>query len=66
MGSVDRTFARTEDREMKTLKCEEYLRSKEDHRKRENITIQTNAELASEQEIISMAAEDESNLKPLF
>ena len=59
MGSVDRTFARTEEREVKRLKREEYLRSKEEHRTREN------SELASEEEIINMAAEDESNLTPL-
>ena len=32
MGSVDRTFARTEERDVKRLKREEYLRSKEEHR----------------------------------
>jgi len=35
MGSVVRTFVRTKEREVKRLKREEYLRSKE-HRKREN------------------------------
>ena len=55
MGSVDRTFARTEERELKRLKRDEYLRSKEENRKREN------DELASEKEITNMAAEDESN-----
>ena len=44
---------------VKKLKCEEYLRSKEEHRKREN------DELASEEEITNMADEDESNLEPL-
>jgi len=34
-ASVDRTFARTEERNVKRLKREEYLRSKEEHRKRE-------------------------------
>src|SRR6218665_2581702 len=58
MGRVDRTFARMEEREVKRLKREEYLRSKE-HRKREN------DELASEEEITNMAAEDEPNLEPL-
>jgi len=58
MGSVDRTFARTEERKVNRLKCEEYLRSKEEHRTREN------DELASEEEITNMAAEDESNLEP--
>jgi len=32
-GSVDRTFVRTEEREVKRLKREEYLRSKAEHRK---------------------------------
>ena len=41
---------------MKRLKREEYLRSKEEHRKREN------DELASEAEITNMAAEDEPNV----
>ena len=59
MGIVDRAFARTEEREVKRLKREEYLGSKEEHRKREN------DELASEEEITNMAAEDESNLDPL-
>src|SRR6218665_1214838 len=59
MGSVDRTFARTGERKVKRLKCEEYLRSEEDHRKIEN------DELASEEEITNMAAENESNLEPL-
>src|SRR6218665_3926472 len=59
MGSVDRTFARTEEREVKRLNHEEYLRSKAEHRKREK------DELASEEEITNMAAEDESNLEPL-
>ena len=59
MGRVDRTFARTEEREVKRLKREEYLRSKEEHWKREN------DELASEEEITNMTAEDESNLEPL-
>jgi len=62
MGSVDRTFARTEEREVKRLNREEYLRSKVtkvEHRKREN------DKLASEEEITNMAAEDESNLEPL-
>src|SRR6218665_1144410 len=59
MGREDRTFARTEKREVKRLKCEKYLRSKEEHRKR------VNDELASEEEITNMAAEDESNLAPL-
>src|SRR6218665_4001655 len=58
MGSVDRTFARTEEKKVKRLKCEECLRSKEEHRKREN------DELASEEEITNMAAEVESNLEP--
>ena len=53
MGSVNRTFARTEKRKVKRLKHEEYLRSKAEHRKREN------DELASEEEITNMAAEDE-------
>jgi len=53
MGSVDRTFARTEEKKVKRLKSEEYLRSKEEHRKREN------DEMASEEEITNMAAEDE-------
>src|SRR6218665_3688400 len=59
MGRVYRTFARTEEREVKRLKREECLRSKEEHRKREN------DELASEEEITNMTAEDESNLEPL-
>jgi len=59
MGSVDRTFARTEERKVKRLTSEGYLRSKEEHRKREN------DELASEEEITNMAAEDDSNLEPL-
>ena len=58
MVSVDRTFARTEERKVKSVKREEYLRSKEEHRKREN------NELASEEEITNMAAEGESNLEP--
>ena len=44
---------------VKRLKCEEYPRSKEERRKREN------DELASEEEITNMAVEDESNLEPL-
>ena len=44
---------------MKRLNREEYLISKAEHRKREN------DELASEEEITNMAAEDESNLEPL-
>src|SRR6218665_2325025 len=59
MGSVDKTFARMEKREVKRLKREEYLRSKEEFRKREN------DELAEEEKITNMAAEDESNLEPL-
>src|SRR6218665_3344565 len=61
MGSMDRTFARTEERKVKRLKHEEYLRSKEEHtcRKREN------DQLASEEEITNMAAEDDYNLEPL-
>src|SRR6218665_939223 len=59
MGRVERTFARKEERELKRLKREEYLRSKEEHRKREN------DELASDEEITNMAAEDEPNLEPL-
>ena len=43
---------------MKRLKCEEYLRSKEERRKIEN------DELVSEEEITNMAAEVESNLEP--
>src|SRR6218665_2236321 len=57
--SVDRTFARTEERKVTRLNREEYLRSKEEHIKRENV------ELASEEEITNMAAEDESILEPL-
>jgi len=57
MGCVDRTFARMEKRKVKRLKCEEYLRSKEEHRKREN---------DEEEEITNMAVEVESNLKPLL
>ena len=53
MGSVDRTVAKTEERKVKRLKHEEYLRSKEEHRKRKN------DEMASEEEITNMAAEDE-------
>jgi len=53
MGSVDRTFDKTEVRKVKRLKHEEYLRSKEEHIKREN------DEMASEEEITNMAAEDE-------
>ena len=56
MGSVDRTFARTEERKVKKLKCEEHLRSNGDHRKIEN------DELASEEEITNMAAEVESTV----
>ena len=41
---------------MKRLERDECLRSKEEHRKREN------NELASEREITNVAAEDESNL----
>src|SRR6218665_3910716 len=59
MGRVDRTFARTEEREVKRLKLEECLRSKEEHRKREK------DELASEEEITNITAEDQSNLEPL-
>ena len=44
---------------VKILKREEYLRSKAEHRKREN------DELASEEEITNMAAEDDSNVEPL-
>src|SRR6218665_578946 len=40
MGGVDRTLARMEDRQVKRLKRAEYLRSKEEYRKRENITVQ--------------------------
>jgi len=36
MGSMDRTFARTEERKVKRVRREEYMRSKEEHRKREN------------------------------
>ena len=39
MGSVDTTLARTDDRKVKRLKREEYLRSKRKERKRENITV---------------------------
>src|SRR6218665_3523270 len=60
MGRVDRTFARTEEREVKRLKREEYLSNKEEHRKREN------DELASEEKITNMTADDESNLEPLY
>src|SRR6218665_3284771 len=59
MGRVDRTFAKTEEREVKRLKREECLRSKEEHR------IRANDELASEEEITNMTAEDVSNLEPL-
>jgi len=52
--NVDRTFARTEERKVTRLNREEYLRSKEEHLKRENV------ELASEEEITNMAAEDKS------
>jgi len=50
MGSVDRTFARTKERVVKRLKCEEYLRSKEEHKTREN------DELASEEEMLPALA----------
>ena len=59
MSSVFRTYTRTEDREVKRLKLEEYLRSKEEHWKGEN------DELAADEEITNMAAEGESNLEPL-
>jgi len=44
---------------VKRLKREDYLRSKEEHRKIEN------DEFASDEEITNMAAEDESNLESL-
>ena len=51
---------------MKRLKNEEYLRCKEEHRKRENIITQAGDELASEEEIISMKAELRTTLLTKF
>ena len=56
---MDRTFARKEDREVKRLKHEEYLRSKEEHRKRENDEL-----TFEDKKITIMAAKDESILEP--
>ena len=64
MGGVDTALARTEGRKLKRLKCEHYLRSKEDDRKRANITVQKDDELTSEEELATMAAKVESYLEP--
>src|SRR5678815_6073077 len=62
MGSVDKALAKTDDRKVKRLKREEYLRSKEKERKREYHSSAED-ELTSEEELTSMAAEVESNLE---
>src|SRR6218665_542900 len=61
MGSVDRTFARTGDRELKRLKREQIKKILEKRKYQNSGGCDV---LASEEEITSMAAEDESNLDP--
>lgn len=68
MGSEDTALARKEDRKVKRLKREHYLRSKEEERKREqseHLTVEADEELSSEEELTTVLDDEvESNFEP--